>query len=151
MRRPSSSPGATLQDYVVEHADAPDPAEAPEGIEAPDEDTEEASEGKPERVFIPGGRDSIRLRPGSSELFLITRLRDEAHRFAITHHRKRRAKRALKSALDDIPGVGPAMKKRLIKHFGTIAAIKSANAKALQEVQGVGPALAEKISKMLTR
>jgi excinuclease ABC subunit C len=136
-----SLPGETLQDYVVEHADAqPSPAAEPD-------DGEQGI--KPERVFIPGGKDPIRLRPGSSELFLITRLRDEAHRFAITHHRKRRGKRALKSVLDEIPGVGPAMKKRLIKHFGTVAAIKAADEAALQEVDGIGPALAAKIRETL--
>lgn len=137
---PASTPGETLQDYVVDHADAPSA-----GADAEKETV------KPERVFVPGGKDPIRLRPGSSELFLITRLRDEAHRFAITHHRKRRGKRALKSALDEIPGVGPAMKKRLIQHFGTIAAIRAADEAALQEVDGIGPALAAKIRETLPR
>jgi excinuclease ABC subunit C len=145
-------PGETLQEYVVEHANA----EQGEALLAEDE-AEAASEAdqtsgiKPERVFIPGGKDPIRLRPGSSELFLMTRVRDEAHRFAIGHHRRRRGKRALKSVLDDIPGVGPAMKRKLIKHFGSIAAIKTADTAALEEVQGVGPSLATKITEALGR
>ncbi len=104
---------------------------------------------RPERVFIPGVKDPIRLRPGSSERYLMERVRDEAHRFAITHHRKRRGKRALRSVLDGIPGVGPALKKAMVKHFGSIAAIRSADAERLAEVKGIGPALARRIADAL--
>lgn len=100
---------------------------------------------RPERVFVPGAREAIALRPGSSEHFLLTQLRDEAHRFAITHHRKRRGKRALRSQLDNIPGVGPAMKKALLSHFGSVKAITAADASELTKVRGVGPKLAERI------
>jgi len=100
---------------------------------------------KPERVFIPGAREAIALRPGSSEHYLLTQLRDEAHRFAITHHRKRRGKRALHSRLDDIPGVGPQAKKALLAHFGSVKAIATADVEALTKVKGVGPKLAAKI------
>lgn len=109
----------------------------------------EAIEIRPERVFVPGVKDPIRLRPGSSERYLMERVRDEAHRFAITHHRKRRGKRALRSSLDEIPGVGPALKKALVKHFGSIAAIRSADAERLAEVKGIGPALAKRIAESL--
>ena len=68
---------------------------------------------------------------------------------AITHHRKRRGKRALHSALDDIPGVGPALKKALIQHFGTVAEIRAAEPAKLAEVKGVGPALAQRIHDAL--
>ncbi|MCY1011283.1 excinuclease ABC subunit UvrC [Nannocystis pusilla] len=127
-------PGQSYQDFVVR---------------TPDDDPEEW-EVKPERVFVPGAKDAIRLRPGSSELYLMTQIRDEAHRFAITHHRKRRGKRALHSALDDIPGVGPALKKALIQHFGTVAEIRNAAPARLTEVKGVGAALAQRIHEALS-
>lgn len=136
---PDPGPGQALKDYVVATADEVD-------AHIGDDDDGEL---KPERVFVPGRRESIRLRPGSSELHLLTRIRDEAHRFAITHHRKRRGKRALVSSLDRIPGVGPAMKRALIKHFGSIAAIKRADIEALKEVKGVGPSLAAKIRETI--
>jgi excinuclease ABC subunit C len=77
------------------------------------------------------------------------RIRDEAHRFAIGHHRKRRGKRALHSVLDDIEGVGPALKRALVKHFGSVGAIKTADAAALAAVPGIGPKLAERIAQTL--
>ncbi len=126
-------PGQTFQDYVLQ-AEEEDPADA---------------EVRPERVFIPGAKDAIRLRPGSSELYLMTQIRDEAHRFAITHHRKRRGKRALHSALDEVPGVGPALKKTLLQTFGSVAAIVAADDAALTAVKGVGPALARKLRETL--
>lgn len=129
----AARPGQSYQDFVVREPD-----------EGPDE-----WEVKPERVFVPGAKEAIRLRPGSSELYLMTQIRDEAHRFAITHHRKRRGKRALHSALDDIPGVGPALKKALIQHFGTVAEIRAADPTRLTEVKGVGAALAQRIHEAL--
>ena len=71
-----------------------------------------------EEVYRPGDPEPIRLRRGSEALYLLQRIRDEAHRFAITFHRERRAKRMTKSLLDDIPGLGPARKARLVKEFG---------------------------------
>jgi len=111
----------------------------------------EAAEGelRPERVFAPGLREPIVLRPGSSELFLMTRLRDEAHRFAITHHRRRRGKRALKSELDTIVGVGPALRKALLKRFGGVAGVRAAKLEELLTVQGVGARLAARILEAL--
>lgn len=133
--------GQALADYVVATADA-------------EQDDGQSDQGKdkvkPERVFVPGARDAIALAHGSSELYLMTRLRDEAHRFAITHHRKRRGKRALTSTLDGIKGVGPATKKALLQHFGTVKAIRAADVDALAEVKGVGPKLAEQIHASLS-
>jgi excinuclease ABC subunit C len=129
-----AAPGQAYQDLVVEEARRDEPA-GDGNVEI-----------KPERVFVPGTKDAIRLRHGSSERYLMERIRDEAHRFAITHHRKRRGKKALRSVLDDIEGVGPTVKKALLLHFGTVAAIKAADAAALAEVRGVGPALAERIA-----
>jgi len=127
-----AAPGAALADYVVETADLTDDFTV-----------------KPERVFIPGAKDAIVLAHGSSELYLLTRLRDEAHRFAITHHRKRRAKRSLVSVLDGIKGVGPSTKRGLIKHFGSVKAIKAATVEELCAVSGVGQKLAEAIHAAL--
>lgn len=124
-----ATPGQALADYVVQTAD----------------EAEERGEVRPERVFVPGARDAIALPHGSSELYLMTRLRDEAHRFAITHHRKRRGKSSLVSVLDGIDGVGPATKRALIKHFGSVKAIRVASLEQLCEVKGVGVKLGEVI------
>ncbi|MBW2689631.1 MAG: excinuclease ABC subunit UvrC, partial [Deltaproteobacteria bacterium] len=79
-----------------------------------------AVERSEERFFLPGRKNPVILRRGSAALFLLERLRDEAHRFAITHHRKVRGKAQLKSSLSDIPGVGPKRQKALLKYFGSL-------------------------------
>jgi excinuclease ABC subunit C len=125
--RKSATPGQALADHVAEDTGGGD------------------TEVRPERVFVPGAKDAIVLAHGSAELYLMTRLRDEAHRFAITHHRKRRGKRSIASVLDGIAGVGPVTKKALIGHFGTVKAIRAATVDQLCEVEGVGPKLAAAI------
>jgi excinuclease ABC subunit C len=104
-----------------------------------------------ERVFLPGAKNALVLRQNSAELFLLARLRDEAHRFAITHHKKLRDKRTLKSALDDIPGVGEARRNALLRHFGSVRRVAAADAAAIAEVEGIGPLLAETIAEHLRR
>ena len=99
----------------------------------------------PERVFRPGQKNPIILKPNSNELFLLQRLRDEAHRFAITFHRKLRSKRTLKSALDGIEGIGPSKRKALLTTFGSVERIKALKATDLITVPGISPALAERI------
>jgi len=99
----------------------------------------------PERVFRPGQKNPIVLRQNSNELFLLQRLRDEAHRFAITFHRKLRARRTVRSALDDVAGVGPSKKKALLQAFGSVDNIRRATPEALSEVPGISVALAGKI------
>ncbi len=84
-----------------------------------------------EEVYRPGSPDPIRLRRGSDALYLLQRVRDEAHRFAITFHRERRGKRMTKSILDDIPGLGPARKARLVKEFGGVNAVRAASLEEL--------------------
>ncbi len=79
-----------------------------------------------EEVYRPGSPYPVRLRRGSDALYLLQRLRDEAHRFAITFHRERRGKRMTKSILDDIPGLGPARKARLVKELGGVNAVRAA-------------------------
>ena len=86
----------------------------------------------------------------SQALYLVQRIRDEAHRFAITFHRSKRGKAMVASALDEVPGLGEVKRAALIKHFGSVAQIKQASAEELTAVLGVGPALAQKILAALT-
>lgn len=79
-----------------------------------------------EEVFVPGQADPVRIPRQSEALYLLQRLRDEAHRFAIDYHRQLRGKRMVKSSIDDIPGLGPTRKKRLVKELGGVAAVKAA-------------------------
>jgi excinuclease ABC subunit C len=99
----------------------------------------------PERVFLPGRKNPVVLKQNSAEIFLLERIRDEAHRFAITFHQELRRKETLKSSLDDIPGVGPATRKDLLRHFGSLRKIKTATLEELKDVPGVGPKMAETI------
>ncbi len=99
----------------------------------------------PERVFRPGQKNPIILKPNSNELFLLQRLRDEAHRFAITFHRKLRSKRTLKSALDGIDGIGPSKRKALLTTFGSVERIRALAVADLMAVPGISTALAERI------
>ncbi|MEJ2197415.1 MAG: helix-hairpin-helix domain-containing protein [Desulfuromonadales bacterium] len=98
-----------------------------------------------ERFFLPGRKNPVILRRGSAALFLLERLRDEAHRFAITHHRKVRSKSQLKSSLDDIPGVGPRRQRALLKHFGSLKKIKAASLAELQAMPGLPRSIAEQV------
>jgi excinuclease ABC subunit C len=91
-----------------------------------------------ERVFLPGRKDPVVLRQNSAELFLLARLRDEAHRFAITFHRKLRRERNFQSVLEEIPGVGEGRKKALLRHFGSLRAVREATVAQLAEVEGFG-------------
>lgn len=84
-----------------------------------------------EEVYLPGQKDPIRLPRQSEALYLLQRIRDESHRFAITYHRSLRTKRMTASILDSVPGIGPSRKKRLLKEFSTIKALKQAS---LEEV-----------------
>ena len=91
------------------------------------------------------------ILPRTSEaLYLLQRVRDEAHRFAITFHRQRRSKSMTVSALDSIPGLGKAKQKALLSHFGSVKAIKAATPEQLQEVSGIGPKLASTIATTLS-
>src|SRR5205823_2411194 len=86
----------------------------------------DAIERSPERVFLPGQKNPIVLRQNTGELFLLARLRDEAHRFAITYHRKLRRERNFRSVLEEIPGIGDKRKRALLAHFGSLRRIRSA-------------------------
>jgi excinuclease ABC subunit C len=98
-----------------------------------------------EEVYVPGRPDPLVIPRGSEALFLLQHVRDEAHRFALAYHRTKRARRALRSELDDIPGVGEARKKALIRRFGSLARVRSATVEELASTPGLGPALAAAI------
>ncbi len=102
-----------------------------------------------ERVFLPGRKNPVFLRRHSNALFLLQRVRDEAHRFAITYHRKLRRREQLRSLLDGIPGVGPIRRRRLLRHFGSVRAMREASVEELSQVPGVSRALAEQIRAAL--
>jgi excinuclease ABC subunit C len=102
-----------------------------------------------EELFLPGNPISILLPRDSQALFLVQRIRDEAHRFAVTFHRSRRGKAAIASKLDEIPGVGPVRKKALIRKFGSVKGIREASAEELTAVDGINQQLAETIKASL--
>ncbi len=102
-----------------------------------------------ELIFVPHRSDPIALPRNSPALHLLQRIRDEAHRFAITHHRKRRGNAATKSLLDDIPGVGEARRNTLLTTFGSLQKIRAASLDELAAAPGMNRALAEKIQEYL--
>ena len=102
-----------------------------------------------EWLYLPGQNDPIVLPPNSPGLHLIMRIRDEAHRFAVTYHRQRRDKAMTRSALDALAGVGPVRKKRLLTAFGSVAAIKRAPIDEIAAIKGMTPALAAKVKHAL--
>ena len=101
-----------------------------------------------ERVFLPGRKNPLLLRPNSTALFLLQRVRDEAHRFAITYHRQLRAKERLSSPLDTVLGIGPARRKALLRHFGSLKRVRAATVEELTQVPGVTSAMAEAIRQV---
>jgi len=102
-----------------------------------------------EELFVPNRHDPIVLPRTSQGLYLLQRIRDEAHRFAVTYHQKVRGKRAVRSVLDDVEGVGPARKRALLRRFGSVRAMRDAPVSDLAAVGGVGPALAERIKQAI--
>ena len=98
-----------------------------------------------EEVFVPGRSESIKLPRQSEALFMLQRIRDESHRFAITFHRELRDKRMTRSALDDIPGLGPARKKRLAKELGGVNAVKRAELETLKALTWLPDQVAENV------
>jgi excinuclease ABC subunit C len=102
-----------------------------------------------EELFMPGKPLPIILPRGSQGLFLVQRIRDEAHRSAITAHRNRRAKQGLASRLDAIPGIGPARRKALLTRFGSVDGIHAATLADLQSVPGITSSLAASIKAHL--
>jgi excinuclease ABC subunit C len=100
-----------------------------------------------EELFVPGEEEPIVLPRASEALFLVQRIRDEAHRFAITFHRQVRGKAAVQSALDTIPGIGPKRKKALLKRFGSVKAIREASVEEIASTVGFTATLAARVKE----
>jgi len=98
-----------------------------------------------EEVWLPGEEYPVILPRSSEGLYLLQRVRDEAHRFAITYHRQKRGKAAIVSVLDDLPGLGPSRRAALLKHFGSVRKLGAAGAAEIGAVPGIGPKLAATI------
>ena len=100
-----------------------------------------------EEIYLPWREEPLRLDHHTPELQLVQRIRDEAHRFGITHHRALRGKAAVHSVLDDIPGIGPERRKSLLKAFGSVKAVQQASAAELAKAKGMNAAAAENVYK----
>jgi excinuclease ABC subunit C len=102
-----------------------------------------------EEIWLPGQADPVIMPRTSEALFLLQRIRDEAHRFAITHHRSRRSKSMVESLLDDVPGLGEVRRGALLKRFGSLRKIRAATVEEIAEVPGIGLRTAEAIADAL--
>ncbi len=102
-----------------------------------------------EEVWVPGDPDPVILPRTSEGLYLLQRVRDEAHRFAITYQRQKRGKRMVESILDDVPGLGEARKKALLRQFTSLKRLRAASAEELATVPGIGPTLAAAVAEAL--
>jgi len=102
-----------------------------------------------EEVWVPGQEDPLVLPRTSEGLYLLQRIRDEAHRFAITHHRSRRSRSMVESALDDVPGLGEVRRKALLNRFGSLRRLRAATVDEIAEVPGVGRRTAEAVAGAL--
>jgi excinuclease ABC subunit C len=91
-----------------------------------------------EEVWVPDEEDPVIFPRTSEGLYLLQRVRDEAHRFAITHHRSRRSKSMVESLLDDVPGLGEVRRKTLLKHFGSLKKLRAATVEEIAQVPGIG-------------
>jgi len=113
--------------------------------------TDERIERSAERIFLPGRKNPVVLPPRSPVILFLARIRDEAHRFAITHHRLLRGKRVHHSVLGEIEGVGEATMRRLLQRFGSVEGVRDASLEELCEVKGVGIKVAERIREHFDR
>ncbi len=104
-----------------------------------------------EEVWLPGEEDPVILPRTSEGLYLLQRVRDEAHRFAIAHHRNRRSKSMVESVLDGVPGLGEVRRKTLLRHFGSLRKLRAATVEEIAAVPGVGPRTAAAIKEALDR
>ncbi len=106
---------------------------------------DEKGEKQPDRVFRMNAKDPMKLRPNSAEMLMLARIRDEAHRFAVTFHKKLRRRRTLRSALEDVPGVGQKRKRELLKHFGSLKKVRAAGVEELLQAPGMSRTAAEAV------
>ncbi len=137
---------AAMRDLGVEGVDMVALAKSRDlDVVLPDEEVKRS----PERVFLVDRKDPIVLPQTSPELFALTRLRDEAHRFAITFQRKLSRKRGLQSQLDSVPGVGETRRRALLTHFGSLKRVKEASVADMAAVESIGPSVAERIHAFL--
>lgn len=104
-----------------------------------------------DKIYIPGRKDSVPLTKNSQELLFLMRIRDEAHRFAITYHKKLRAKKAFESRLDFIKGIGKRRKETLLKRFGSISGIREASIEEISSIHGMDRRIAQEIKRYLTQ
>jgi len=102
-----------------------------------------------EEIFVPDRSEPILLPRGSQGLFLIQRIRDEAHRFALQYHRRLRENKTLTSTLEEIPGIGPKRRQALLKHFGSLEGIRQASLAELAAVAGMSRAAAQQVKEFL--
>jgi len=94
-----------------------------------------------EELWLPGRSDPVVLPRGSEALYLVQRVRDEAHRFAITYQRSRRTRSVRGSALEEVPGIGPGRRRELLRRFGSVRGVRAASDEELLAVPGVSPTL----------
>jgi excinuclease ABC subunit C len=104
-----------------------------------------------DEVYVPGKEDPLQIPRTSPALRLVQKLRDEAHRFAVTYHRKLRTKKGMRSELENIPGIGPILSKRLLKGFGTLTAVRDADVGDLLKVEGMTKNKAEAVLRAFGR
>jgi excinuclease ABC subunit C len=104
-----------------------------------------------EEVYLPGQPEPLRIPRGSESLFVLQHVRDEAHRFAVEYHRKKRERRAMASPLDDIPGIGPVRKRALLRRFGSLQRLGRASEEEIASTPGIGLGLAGQVSDRLHR
>jgi excinuclease ABC subunit C len=104
-----------------------------------------------EEVWLPDQEDPVIMARSSEGLYLLQRVRDEAHRFAITHHRSRRSKSMVESLLDDVPGLGEVRRRTLVKHFGSLKKLRAAEVGEIAQVPGIGPRTALAIKDAVAR
>ena len=100
-------------------------------------------------MWLPGDPDPVILPRSSEGLYLLQRVRDEAHRFAISYQRQKRGKRMVESLLDDVPGLGEARRKALLRQFGSLKALRAASVEEIATVPGIGPTIAASILNTL--
>lgn len=121
------------------------------GSEASRSGRDEPGGKETDRVYLPGRKDPVYLNRWPAALFLLQRVRDEAHRFAVTYHRRIKEKDDLRSLLDGIPGIGVARRKALLRFFGDVQRIRAATVDELRQVAGVGGEMAARIRRFFTR